>query len=137
MKKLKDQSYYTNRHSCFMLCYHMVLVTKFRHPVLVEAVKDRVYEIIRDTMESRGYNIVEMNGDPDYVHVLFEAMPSMAPQELMNALKTRTSRHVRKEFADEIGKYYWKPYFWSDSYFIATVGDNTRAMVSEYIKNQR
>ena len=30
----KGQAYYTNRHSCFLLQYHMVLVTKYRHPVL-------------------------------------------------------------------------------------------------------
>ena len=33
-------------------------------------------------------------------------------------------------------KYYWKPYFWSDSYFIATVSENTLDLVKNYIKNQ-
>ena len=26
----KGRPYYTNRHSCFLLQYHMVLVTKYR-----------------------------------------------------------------------------------------------------------
>ena len=33
-KKKSGQPYYTNRHSCFLLQYHMVLVTKYRKPVL-------------------------------------------------------------------------------------------------------
>ena len=41
--KKKGQSYYTNRHSCFLLQYHMVLVTKYRHPVLTGGVRDVVY----------------------------------------------------------------------------------------------
>ena len=39
-KRKKDQLYYTNRHSCFLLQYHMVLVTKYRKPVLQGTVKE-------------------------------------------------------------------------------------------------
>uniref|UniRef100_UPI0038CBFED7 transposase n=1 Tax=Intestinibaculum porci TaxID=2487118 RepID=UPI0038CBFED7 len=45
-RRKKDQSYYTNRHSCFLLQYHMVLVTKYRKPVLRGEVRDLVYQII-------------------------------------------------------------------------------------------
>ena len=31
---LKQCGYYVNRHSCFLLQYHLVLVTKYRHPVI-------------------------------------------------------------------------------------------------------
>ena len=39
-KKKLGQTYYTNRHSCFLLQYHIVLVTKNRRPVLTGAVKE-------------------------------------------------------------------------------------------------
>lgn len=35
----KKQNYYVNRHSCFLLSYHLVLVTKYRKPVLPMALK--------------------------------------------------------------------------------------------------
>ena len=35
-----------------------------------------------------------------------------------------------------IKKRYLKPYFWSESYFITTVGENSLSAVEEYIKNQ-
>ena len=42
-----------------------------------------------------------------------------------------------KNYGDTIlKKYYWKPLFWSDSYFVATVSENSLTMVKEYIKNQ-
>ena len=53
-EKKKGQPYYTNRHSCFLLQYHMVLVTKYRHPVLTGGVRDVVYGTIRDIFAEKG-----------------------------------------------------------------------------------
>ena len=53
MKKRTGYEYYTNRHSCFLLQYHIVLVTKYRHPVLTGDVKTAVYERINYVAESR------------------------------------------------------------------------------------
>ena len=136
MKKKSNQSYYTNRHSCFLLCYHIVLVTKYRKPVLQGALKDTVYQIIRDIVEERGYHLIELNGEADHVHILLDAGPEMKPLELINVLKTKTARFARRDFSEALKKYYWKPYFWTDSYFIATVGENSRDVVEEYIHNQ-
>ena len=131
------QSYYTNRHSCFLLQYHMVLVTKYRHPVLTGGVKDLVYRTIREIFEERGLVILEMNGEADHIHILYEADPFTSPGELVNVMKTKTSRYARKQYGDTVLKnYYWKPLFWSDSYFVATVSENTLSVVKEYIKNQ-
>ena len=46
MRKKDNTDYYINRHSCFLLQYHIVFVTKYRHPVLTDKVKDVVYERI-------------------------------------------------------------------------------------------
>ena len=55
----------------------------------------------------------------------------------MNIIKTKTSRYARKEYGETFLKeYYWKPLFWSDSYFVTTVSENSLQMVQEYIKNQ-
>lgn len=62
MKKKTGSDYYTNRHSCFLLQYYIVLVTKYRHPVLTGGVKEAVYKRIRYVAESRGFNILELRG---------------------------------------------------------------------------
>ena len=137
MKKKNGCNYYANRHSCFLLQYHIVLVTKYRHPVLTGNVKTAVYERINYVAENRGFNILELNSEPDHVHLLIEADPQTPPAELVNVIKTQTSRKARKLYGDTLlKKYDWKPYFWSDSYFIATVSENTLDVVKNYIKNQ-
>ena len=120
MRKKDNTDYYIHRHSCFLLQYHIVFVTKFRHPVLVNGVRDAVYERIRYVADQRGFHILEINGEPDHVHILLEADTMTSPAELANVLKTQTARRARKLYGDTtLKKYYWKPYFWSDSYFIS------------------
>lgn len=136
-KRKAGQSYYTNRHSCFLLQYHMVLVTKYRHPVLTGKIRDTVYEKIQSIFKDRGLEILEFNGEADYIHILFEADPLTAPGELVNVVKTQTSRTARKLYGNTLlKKWYWKPYFWSDSYFITTVSENSLQNVKIYIQSQ-
>ena len=139
MNPMKEgASYYTNRHSCFLLQYHLVLVTKYRHPVITGELETDLYGIIREMMEDRGLNLLEINSEPDHVHVLFEADPFTAPGEFVNALKTKTSRLIRKKYAGSVLRpYYWKPCFWSKSYFVTTVSERSLKAVTDYIRNQR
>ena len=69
----------------------MVLVTKYRKPVLDGKVKDLVYTTIQDIFKEKGLVILEMNGDRDHVHILFEADPYTTPGELVNIIKTKTA----------------------------------------------
>lgn len=134
---MEESLYRTNRHSCYLLEYHLVIVTKYRHPVLTGKLKDRLLElsfnVIEDYWKCR---ILEISTDKDHIHILFESKPQVQLSKLVNNYKTVTSRILRKEFADELSPYYWKPYFWSDSYFIGCVSDRTREAVRFYIQNQ-
>lgn len=134
---MEESLYRTNRHSCYLLEYHLVVVTKYRHPVLTGKLKDRLLElsfnVIEDYWKCR---ILEISTDKDHIHILFESKPQVQLSKLVNDYKTVTSRIIRKEFADELSPYYWKPYFWSDSYFIGCVSDRTRKAVRFYIQNQ-
>ena len=93
-KAKNDQAYYTNRHSCFLLQYHMVLVTKYRHPVIEGEIKTTLYQKIESIFAERNLNILEMNGESDHVHILFEADPFTAPGELRVRTKSWTSSRV-------------------------------------------
>ena len=103
-KKKLGQTYYTNRHSCFLLQYHIVLVTKYRRPVLTGAVKELVYQVIQDIFDEKDLVILEMNGESDHIHILFEADPFTAPGTLVNVIKTKTSRYARTQYGDTILK---------------------------------
>ena len=135
-KKVKNKPYYTNNHSCFLLTVNMVLVTKYRRPVLQGKVKDYVYALIRETMESENIIIREMNGEADHIHILFDYAPDIRLSELINRIKSKTARLARRDYPVEVGEYYDKVEFWTNSYYLGSVGSNTTEIVKEYIQNQ-
>lgn len=126
-----------NLHAVFDLEYHLVIVTKYRHPVLTEEVKaSLLYHTYRLFETNFDCKILAVNMDKDYIHILFSAKPQIQLSKLVNSYKTVTSRLLRKEFAEFLRPYYWKPYFWSRSYFIGTVSEHSRDAVTVYINNQ-
>jgi len=126
-----------NRHSIYDLEYNLVAVTKYRHPVLNDEVTARLLEISRRLLEKDWpCKISVINTSADHIHILFEAPPQVQLSKLVNNYKTVTSRLLRKEFSEFLSQYYWKPYFWSQSYFIATVSERTHAAVLSYVKSQ-
>ncbi len=131
----KKNSYYVNRHSCFLLQYHLVLVTKYRHPVMVN-IRERILFLISEYFNNWDFPIIEYEICADHLHILFETMPNVNLSNFINGLKTYISRKIRKEFSVELSKYYWKPYFWSESYFIATVSERSTDLVKQYISTQ-
>lgn len=132
-----DIDYNTNRHSCYSLKYHLVVVTKYRHKVINKEILKRLDEIALNIFEERwGCKIIELNGEEDHLHILFEAPPQVQLSKLVNNFKTVSSRLVRKEFKKQVDKFYYKPYFWSNSYLILSTGGTTIETIKQYIENQ-
>ena len=129
--------YRTNRHSCYNLEYHLVVVTKYRRHVLQGDIEQRLYAITEALMKKYGFTLHNVMCDKDHVHILFEAPPQVCLSKAINNYKTVTSRYIRKEFNETLQKYLWKDSLWSDSYFIGSVSDKTHDIVKEYIKNQQ
>ena len=140
MKAKKDENinyYYTNRHAVYLLQYHLVVVTKYRYKVINSELKDRLIEISYSIIENDWKSkIISINTDEDHVHILFETSPQTQLSKLINNYKTVTSRLIRKEFSKQLEQYYWKSYFWSDTYFISSVSDTSEAMIKIYIEKQ-
>ncbi len=135
--KLRDDGYYVNQHSCFLLQYHLVLVTKYRHPVITEELEIWLKDYTKEYFEQRGMVIQALECMPDHIHILFDASPNISLSDFVNAFKSASSRLVRKQFSKQLEPYYWKPYFWSMSYFLGTVSDRTKQAVANYITHQK
>ena len=131
-----NTEYRTNRHSCYSLKYHLVVVTKYRHKCINKEVMNRLIEISNNIFDKWNCSILEINGEADHLHILFEAPPQVQLSKLINNFKTVSSRLIRKDFAEYLSKFYWKPYFWSESYLILSTGGATINIIEQYIQNQ-
>lgn len=125
-----------NLHAVFHLEYHLVITTKYHQPVLTKEIETSLLRHTYRLFETNfNCKVLEINTDKNHIHILFSAKPQVQLSKLVNSYKTVTSRLLRKEFAEFLAPYYWKPYFWSRSYFISIASERSQDTVTAYIKN--
>ena len=125
----------SNNHSVFSLNYHLVLVVKYRRPVINDTVSARLRGIFEYIQPSYNITLKEWNHDRDHVHVLFSAHPKSELTRFLNAYKSASSRLIKKEFPEIRGKL-WKEYFWSRSFCLISTGDASVETIRRYIESQ-
>lgn len=80
--------------------------------------------------------LLEFGGEADHLHLLVDLSPDVAVSKLVNTLKTISSRLIRKEFADHVSQFYWKPVFWTGAYCAISAGGAPLEVLKLYIQNQ-
>lgn len=125
--------YQTSRGAAYSLGYHLVWCPKYRRPVLVGPVAERLRELIGQKCDEHGWTMVALEVIPDYVHLFVRAGPESSPSYLANQFKGMTSRVLRQEFPALRKRL---PTLWSRSYFASTVGNLSAATVQRYIDTQ-
>jgi len=123
-------------HSVYALYYHLILVVKYRRKVftndkIIDFLKQKIHEI----SETHEVEILAIETDQDHVHILFKAKPTLNIPKYINALKTITSREIRRNFP-EVKEKLWRNAFWSPSYFLATSGQVTLDVLKAYVESQ-
>ncbi|MFK5881942.1 MAG: IS200/IS605 family transposase [Sulfurospirillum sp.] len=133
MKSIYD----TNKHSVYLLQYHLILVVKYRREVIDDKICNRLKEIFEYIGEKEQYKlkIIEFNSDNDHLHILFKAEPKSELKKFINAYKSASSRLIKKEFP-QIKNKLWQEAFWSRSFFLATTGGVTLEVLKQYVENQ-
>lgn len=56
----------------------------------------------KERCKACGGKVIELDGEADHVHILFELPPTAALFYFMNAIKTGTSRRLRNEFKQHL-----------------------------------
>ena len=81
-------------------------------------------------------SFLETGTDKEHIHFFIQSVPSKSPQEIIRVVKSIT---VKRVFAEhhEVKKKLWGGEFWSDRYFVTSVGKNTNeAVIQKYVKQQ-
>ena len=79
---------------------------------------------------------MEIGTDKDHVHFLIQAVPTYSPSKIIQIIKSITAREVFKR-VPEVRKQLWGGEFWTDGYFVSTVGQHgTEKIITEYVRKQ-
>lgn len=125
-----------NCHSQYRLEYHLILVTKYRKQCITPEILAYLTQECRRILALSGTELLEINGEADHIHLLISAPPQICLANVVNSLKSATSRLVRKKYAEHLAKFYWKPYFWNRSYLILSSGGAPIEVIRKYIQSQ-
>ena len=74
-----------NKHSVFLLHYHLVLVVKYRRKVIDEEISERAKEIFSYICSNYNITLEEWNHDENHVHILFRSHPNTEISKFINA----------------------------------------------------
>jgi len=128
--------FYSRGRSVSDLKAHLILTTKYRKKVFTQEMLTRLHEITENLFNQWECKLIEINGEEDHVHILFQYHPAMELSKLINNFKSVSSRKLRQEFPDRVNQFYWKDVLWSGSYFLASCGGVTISTLKQYIENQ-
>lgn len=124
------------RHCVFNLHIHLVFVTKYRRSVFTKAVLEDLKEIFASVCQDFEAELVEFDGEKDYVHLLINYPPKVSISRLVNSLKGVSSRLIRKKRYACIQDKLWAGALWSPSYFAASCGGAPISIIKQYIEQQ-
>ena len=121
-------------HNVSILMYHFVCVAKYRRFV----VSDEVDQVLRDVCEeiSKRFEMrfLEIGTDGDHVHFLIQSVPSYSPTHIVRKLKSITAREIFSR-VPEVKTQLWGGEFWTDGYFVSTVGEHANEdVIRAYIQ---
>jgi len=125
------------RHCVFKMHVHLVFVTKYRRGVFTREVINDLRDIFNSVCQDFEAELVEFDGEDDYVHLLINYPPKVAISVLVNSLKGVSSRMIKKKAYPSVQKKLWGGALWSPSYFAGSCGGAPIGIIRQYIEQQQ
>lgn len=128
--------YQTNSHCKHLIALHLILVVKYRKQLLMGDVGDFVKESLQKISETSDFSVEEIEIDKDHVHMLLTITPRFSVSQHVRRIKQQTNKKLWDEFPALRKKFWLEKTFWSDGYFVCSVGDASTETIRKYIQEQ-
>ncbi|MEE1411914.1 MAG: IS200/IS605 family transposase [Bulleidia sp.] len=129
--------YQHRRHNKNLLMAHIILVAKYRKPILTGSIREDIMQSVYDTCKRYHWYIKKMETDKNHIHLLIQYNPTDSITKIVSRLKQYTTWQIWKMHYKELSHYYWKEHtFWSYGYFAASIGEVSQSTIEHYTENQ-
>ena len=133
---MHDDSVQKSSHCAWQIHYHIVFPVKYRRAILDEEVVTIIVETTRAIAERYDIEFEQIGCDRDHIHLLCTAHPKIAPGQIVRVFKSITAREIFRR-KPKVKKALWGGEFWTDGYYVATVGERGDwNVVERYVRNQ-
>jgi len=122
----------------YLLQYHMVFVYKYRKKLLSDkTISDDIKQFSYGICHKHNVAIHETETDKDHIHYMIETGPDINLSNLVRTMKPYTAYHIWKLHRKYLSKEFWEENtFWTDGYFICSIGNVSGKQLWKYIKNK-
>ncbi|EGO6579485.1 IS200/IS605 family transposase [Escherichia coli] len=133
----KETDIRRGRHCVFLMHVHLVFVTKYRRQIFDHDATEKLRTYFSNVCADFEAELVEMDGEPDHVHLLINYPPKLAISSLVNSLKGVSGRLLRRDRPDITVRYYYKGVLWSPGNFASSCGGAPMSVIRQYIEQQQ
>lgn len=131
------ENYNTSSSARFLLLYHLIFVCKYRKKLLTGQIKDFVKREMVAISEKCDFEIRHIESDEDHIHLMVSSKPKVSCSQIARVLKQETTVRLWKRFGDLLKWHFWKERtFWSDGYFVSSIGNVSQETLRRYIESQ-
>ena len=123
-------------HCVWQIHYHIVFPVKYRKALLDEEVTEIIQQTAKAISERYAIEMEAIGCDKDHIHLLCGTHPKVAPSKIVQIFKSITAREIFNR-KPSIKKELWGGEFWTDGYYVATVGERGNwDTVEQYVQKQ-
>ena len=126
-----------NRHK-FLLQYHVIFICNYRKKLfLLKKLADDIKNLSYEICNKQNIKLKHLETDEDHIHYVIEAQPSISISKIVNLIKSYTTYHILRKYPNYLSKYFWKEkIFYTDGYFVSSIGNVSEDNLKKYIENQ-
>ena len=123
-------------HCAWQIHYHLVFPVKYRKALLDKMVIKIIEETAEGIPERYAIEMEALGMDKNHIHLLSSAYPKISSGGIVRISKSISVREIFRRHM-KIKKELWGGEFWSDGYYVATVGERGNwSKVEKYIQRQ-
>ena len=128
--------YIHKSHNVNILIYHFVCLAKYGRIVFSDEADKTLKETCEEIEKRYEIRFLEIGTDRDHVHFLVQSIPTYNVTKIIKLIKSITAKKIFEKHP-EVKEKLWGGEFWSDGYYVGTVGKHgNEEIISHYVKNQ-
>jgi len=112
------------------LYVHLAFSTKHREPLLLAPLRTQIHAYLAAVLKNHDSPAVEVGGTIDHVHALFRLSKNRSPAEIVEEIKTSSSKWVKTQGKALVN------FHWQNGYGGFSVSPADVEKVAEYIAQQ-
>ena len=109
----------------------VVFAVQNRQSLISEKWEDELYKYITGIIQNYNHKVIQINGMPNHIHILFGMRPTQSLSDLMKKIKGNSSKWINEKGFVR-GKFSWQAGYGGFTYSKSQLPN-----VIQYIKNQR